>query len=898
MTGNEHSDRIDRRQFLQGVGTAAAAALLGGGSLQVLSACSTLTSGREFFAYYTRRDGVEDVPGHISGPYADLVVHVGSQRGKLVFSREFSYRPEWQSANGNRLIGHLANINGDGPEGGRFDRWTQYAYARIVGSGPSEIRVEWRYFPDFDHLDPTSVVQELYVIGSDGRVTREFRPGTATIDAWNDPVNKTVQTFELTPAGIRNVKTTRPASSPPPGPVEGNPTLGPAVGTPVAWWRFDEAEGNTVRESQTDKRHPVDGHKSLWKRGVSGTALAFDGYSSKVSVPASDAPRLGNEVTLEAWVALGAYPWNVAPIVHRSLDLGKSGYYLGFDEYGHPVFTVNDQQLEAESVILPLITWTHVAGVYDGESMVIFVNGSERASRPASGEPGTPETPLLIGMNNKETLPTEGVRNEEPDELSHFSLKFGLEGIIDEVRVHDVALSDAEVAASFDRFNPGLEIVDAPDLQPRVAPGMPGVAEEFGATHARLAYHDLWDNMWRVTDDADVIVKFDDRPTSIVYWRGTTHGVNLVTDKNYWMSDQSVELVHGEKDTRSLVSLAEHMSDKEARRSHVRVIENTEARVVVHWRYAVADVLYNLAGPRAFVDEVHTIYPDGILIRHVFYYDTLPEEDGREHYHDFQLLINPGDRPENMVDPRALTIANVKGRQEDIVFPVRPADSESALEDGNITLIHLKSNWKVFGVAQGGSLFAWSSAEEPSNPYHVNYDGRRFPFGGPWNHWPDSRIPSDGRFVTAYDRLASFALGSQAPQEFGTGSMLYGFTEASSTEALLPTARSWLTPPSTDRLKGLKGLGYNTDRRAYEFVASNSTMSFELSGSNKKPIVNPCFVIKSWGGDQRAMLKIDSKNGSDVRQGIVHDVDGTRTMIVWVPFSSTLPHCFTISGKE
>jgi hypothetical protein len=897
MSGNEHSDGIDRRQFLQGAGTAVAAALLGAGSLDALTACSIPLTDEEFFAYYTRRDGIEDVPGRISGPYADLIVHVGSQRGKLVFSREFSYRPEWQSANGNRLIGHLTNINGDGPEGGRFDRSNQYAYARIVESGPREIRVEWRYFPDFDHLDPTSVVQELYVIGSDGRVSREFRPGTATIDAWNDPLNKTVQTFELTPAGIRNVKTSSPGSSSAPGPVEGNPRLEAAVGNPVAWWRFDEAEGDTAQESQTGRRHPVDGHKSLWKRGVSGTALAFDGYSSKVSVPASDAPPLGNGFTLEAWVALGAYPWNVAPIVHQSLDLGRSGHYLGVDEYGHPVFTVNDQRLEAQSVILPLNIWTHVAGVHDGENMTIFINGSTRASRPVSGELDTPETPLLIGMNNKETLPTDGVRKEDPDELSHFSLQFGLEGLIDEVRVHDVALSDAEVSASCDRFNPGPEVADAPDLQPRVAPGMPGTAEQFGATHTLLAYHDLWDNMWRVTDDADVIVKFDDKPTSIVYWRGTTHGVNLVTDKNYWMSDQSVEIVHGEEDTPSLVSLAEHMSDKEARRSHVRVIENTEARVVVHWRYAAADVLYNLADPRAFVDEVHTIYPDGILIRHVFYYNTLPEEDGREHYQDFQLLINSGDRPENMVDPRALTIADVKGQQEGIVYPV-PPDSEPSLEDGNITLIHLKSNWKIFGVAQGGSLFAWSSAEEPSNPYHVKYDGRRFPFGGPWNHWPDSRIPSDGRFVTAFDRLSHFALGSQEPEAYGTGSMLYGFTEATSTEALLPAARSWLTPPSTDGLEGVEDLGYNTDRRAYEFVARNSTMSFDLSGSNKEPIVNPCFVIKGWGGDQRATVKIDSEDASNVRQGIVRDVDGTRTMIIWVRSSSTSRQHFTISGRE
>jgi hypothetical protein len=75
-------------------------------------------------------------------------------------------------------------------------------------------------------------------------------------------------------------------------------------------------------------------------------------------------------------------------------------------------------------------------------------------------------------------------------------------------------------------------------------------------------------------------------------------------------------------------------------------------------------------------------------------------------------------------------------------------------------------------------------------------------------------------------------------------------------------------------------------------------MSFDLSGSKKEPIVNPCFVIKGWGEDQRATVKIDSEDASNVRQGIVRDVDGTRTMIIWVRSSSTSRQRFTISRRE
>ena len=37
------------------------------------------------------------------------------------------------------------------------------------------------------------------------------------------------------------------------------------------------------------------------------------------------------------------------------------------------------------------------------------------------------------------------------------------------------------------------------------------------------------------------------------------------------------------------------MSDKECYTNHVRIIGNTDARVVVHWRYTLVDVLHVVA---------------------------------------------------------------------------------------------------------------------------------------------------------------------------------------------------------------------------------------------------------------------------------------------------------------
>ena len=52
--------------------------------------------------------------------------------------------------------------------------------------------------------------------------------------------------------------------------------------------------------------------------GVSGQALQLDGIAAHVLVPAASVPRLTGSFTVEGWVALGAYPFNDAPILQQN----------------------------------------------------------------------------------------------------------------------------------------------------------------------------------------------------------------------------------------------------------------------------------------------------------------------------------------------------------------------------------------------------------------------------------------------------------------------------------------------------------------------------------------------------------------------------------------------------
>lgn len=78
---------------------------------------------------------------------------------------------------------------------------------------------------------------------------------------------------------------------------------------PVAWWKFGQAKEGKVLESVGGGENAVAGFFKLVK-GASGSAINFDGLSSYILVESAKAPKISGAFTVEAWVALGAYPLN------------------------------------------------------------------------------------------------------------------------------------------------------------------------------------------------------------------------------------------------------------------------------------------------------------------------------------------------------------------------------------------------------------------------------------------------------------------------------------------------------------------------------------------------------------------------------------------------------------
>jgi hypothetical protein len=475
-----------------------------------------------------------------------------------------------------------------------------------------------------------------------------------------------VEELELSRSGIKQVSFTEPAQSKGVLPaIEGSPVLKANVSIPALHWAFDEGiDERTVMmkdktfEQTQGTRCSIEGNLTLWKKGVSGSALAFDGYYSKVTFKGAEPPREPAPFTLESWVALGAYPWKEGAILDITKD--GAGVYLGISDLGQLIFRIygkNQEHTLVSEKEIALYRWTHIAASYSEErdEATIYIDGRQ-AGRLSLGDdhPRLVSTDIVIGLNKNPERTTQHVsRDYAPEDRTpegNQPMVYGIEGLIDEVKIYMEALDGDKVGESYAQYGVDQPLLLNPDLESRTLPGdvNGNNAEKFGAYYTSLKYHELWDNLWRSSPWPDIVVRFDQLPCNVVFWRGPNYGAGWVTEKNIWMSDQSSEIYH-------YYGCAEHMADKQNRYSHVRILENSDARVVIHWRYASADIMYEFENWRTWTDEYYYIYPDGTAVRHVNYHD------GEVGWQDVQFFAGPGTTPEDQIHLQALTVANLDG---------------------------------------------------------------------------------------------------------------------------------------------------------------------------------------------------------------------------------------------
>jgi hypothetical protein len=661
---------------------------------------------------------------------------------------------------------------------------------------------------------------------------------------------------------------------------------------PVMWLTFDKINVDeklhtrTVEDQVTKQLDAIIGTYVVLKDGVHGKSLLLDGYSAYLK--AGDIPKVTTSFSVESWIALGAYPTNFCPVAEQQ-SADEKGFSLGVNHEGKAYFRIatHDGWVSVSGQDkIPLLFWSHLCGVYDGESITLYVNGEKAAQSETSSlfSPATGEI-FYSGMTSSESLPVGTIWPHGTKPVNHF-----IDGLIDELKIWDRALSEKELAA----VKAELPEISKPALEKRPLPALPSLAW-FGATYANLKFYESWDNFWRTSGLPDVVVSFDKLDGHFVFWRGTSYIPHWVTENGIWYNDEFNE-------TWSSKGCHEPMSDKRCEHSQVKIVENTPARCVVHWRYALIDNWYNksnidpVTGWGDWTDEIYTIYPDGVAVRcQNLHSSKLSSEFD---WHEGIIVMGQGQSPEDVLNPEALTLVNMDGKE--CVYswePVTPgvqkegviyvASKENGwlteLPGANIQVINTRSTLRPFTIINPDDHPKWAF-------FKARSEFSMFPW---WNHWPTASKPSDGRDAFDKDRASHTSLTcvrewkSYKKSEYSeTKLMLVGLTKGKASD-LAALTQSWShAPEMTVEGKNIRGKGYEPSERAYQLECTNpggcKAFQIKLNCSPGSPSIHPAFVIKNWG-HRDLIVEVNGKKVTETdsfRQGFVDTINGTD-LVLW-----------------
>jgi hypothetical protein len=265
-------------------------------------------------------------------------------------------------------------------------------------------------------------------------------------------------TATRTPTATDTPTATSTATPSPTSTLTATATTQPAS-PPVAWWKFDEKNGNAVADSSAfGNNGRWFGSGAHWSTaGRFGNAGLFNGaddFVQATDVPNSDA---GSRLSVSYWVN------------PSSLAI-KQGHVSKYDPSGNPVnntFAVRSQSSSPDELLVFVFgpndggdnyfqstdaalvsgSWQHMAFVYDGTA----ATNSARLKLYKNGAlvSGTYSGSVPISLNNSSAPVAIGRRlDSSPSGQRYYS------GLIDDVRIYSQALSPAQIANLASGQNP------------------------------------------------------------------------------------------------------------------------------------------------------------------------------------------------------------------------------------------------------------------------------------------------------------------------------------------------------------------------------------------------------------------------------------------------------------
>jgi len=201
----------------------------------------------------------------------------------------------------------------------------------------------------------------------------------------------------------------------------------------VGYWKFDEGSGTTANDSSGYGNNGTLYNGPTWTSGEVGGALSFDGVDDYMDCGVADWFNSLLNVTISLWVKPGSTQLQYADILsahgwgYMVEQAGTTNNLFYFSYWNGSVWQGNNIQTQLTAGV-----WQHFVVQKDGTTIRHFVNGVKTAEGSVSGNP-------VYSFGTKLMI-------------SRWSGSGGryFNGLIDEVRIYNRALSAAEIKALYD----------------------------------------------------------------------------------------------------------------------------------------------------------------------------------------------------------------------------------------------------------------------------------------------------------------------------------------------------------------------------------------------------------------------------------------------------------------
>ena len=217
---------------------------------------------------------------------------------------------------------------------------------------------------------------------------------------------------------------------------------GPASKMPVLHLSFDEGYGETVHDSSIHKNNGTayvgtggsqTATSSMWeKSGKVKGAMEFDGTDDYTKLLNSSSLNVqGNEMSVSAWIYPGTLVSSNRFIIGKYEGNQTTQWYFNVYQ-GKLQWNIAGTEHTELNASMSVNNWYHVMGIYNGDKVLLYIDGREVYSADESDSISDNAVSLGIGAGRLDSTPN-----------------YFFDGLIDEVKVWNFALNEDEIKEEY-----------------------------------------------------------------------------------------------------------------------------------------------------------------------------------------------------------------------------------------------------------------------------------------------------------------------------------------------------------------------------------------------------------------------------------------------------------------